>query len=1323
MSSLGIIVYAAKTKKWFFGRQYQSHIQKITDKVNKALEDVMGETVTDTLSLARDGNTRKLFVAYALGEDTRKYIAEFQNKQMGMAYASKILIVDQKGKILLSTLDQESETKKVSQEFLQVLKEHFIIHKNRPYILFKSDKKEFIVSERFPEEADAADNLGYVLVFYNTQKILSALPDISLAGTKNNQIFLTSKKYSDQQVTAVMNRLSTQPAGTHNKEKDFLVRLRINGIVAAFDLNSQPYRPWLAVLMVLLNLSLLGLVIFTLINAYKTETVPQTFTPDPEFMAIDNPDRYSVDPIENTKAYYAQPEKYEIKNLVNDIEQGKSYSRQNGSQGIEDMIMNSDQDFTSMPDMFLDDELSGTDKPTQDNILDEDFIPADSSFEFDGIDDEDEIGLDDFKQEIGQESDIEDQFSSENSDNEEIAGGFDFDSVDTDAALGLESGSGEMDFGDIEDDELSLNRNLESTEMELPDLDSLDSETAAFNEELSREEEFEEVGIEDSGLSMDDAMPGLTDFDSLDEELNGNPENIDDLQNASFEDSSDIWDMDPLDSDKGLEDIESEFDKAFEQELGLVKQSNDEVIMESLESDVFADDDIQEKRDHLWETPTDNDELKVAAQTYDELDLPEGGDEAIELDEFPVHYDTPDISETDNETALFAQQDRILQGVDESPFDENGLGPVIVKPSSQDSTDELLESPFDLEEVEENDFNVTEASGMEEEIPMSGDVFDSISDEILETESVELPQFEDNVIASEKELEDISSTIADEISSLDESDLLQDLDNTFESESSETGFAEQSSEEDSALSELEDMDNIEDIDMTEIMNGLENDIVEVGEVSEESLLEKESYDVTGEELINDKPETLIEDISGLDLDIPDDLSSIDEITESELSDLDLPEISEFSDGDSDEIMEISSPPEDLESDDMIQSLAIDDDELPDLEDIPEIMDLDEEMTLIDTSEQEDEVQDILSDEDSAVIDDLDIDSLISSVPEIRGEAEDDEEISLSMEELSNLTEDEALSESEDLSENNIDLDELISSVPEVVGMSEDAEDISLSMEELSDLDVSGEMGTIQTDELMDIDEIELSDDFNLDISETIDAQDTLEASEDSLKNPGGDNTESTLEDLDIDNLVSSISNPAPIDEDEDISLQLEDLDSLDLDSEEDSTSNQDLDELTENLEGSEFSEINFSDIFNEPPVKLSTISSVEEYANVAQDLAKNSLKMSKVAVLKKEGETFNPVLNDGFSENISFSLNDPLLERFINNKKSIDIRGELSNTRYLKERMSVEDLSQLAELLVVPIISDKEVNGIALFGRNKGDVEPTNFQKSELHNLGFLQEI
>ncbi|MGC8764302.1 MAG: hypothetical protein ACP5QT_00230 [Brevinematia bacterium] len=151
-------------------------------------------------------------------------------------------------------------------------------------------------------------------------------------------------------------------------------------------------------------------------------------------------------------------------------------------------------------------------------------------------------------------------------------------------------------------------------------------------------------------------------------------------------------------------------------------------------------------------------------------------------------------------------------------------------------------------------------------------------------------------------------------------------------------------------------------------------------------------------------------------------------------------------------------------------------------------------------------------------------------------------------------------------------------------------------------------------------------------------------------------------------------------------------------------------------------EIDLKNEMAEPPQKTSTIATVEDYGSVALDLSKNNLGISRVMILKRENSHFIPVIQEGFkSSEVSFDIDDPLIKLFFSKGKCVDIKGNLKS-RYLSSKFLETDLNEIEELFIMPIIKKNEIVGVAFYGRESGVPEATNFQKSELFNMGYLQE-
>ncbi len=144
---------------------------------------------------------------------------------------------------------------------------------------------------------------------------------------------------------------------------------------------------------------------------------------------------------------------------------------------------------------------------------------------------------------------------------------------------------------------------------------------------------------------------------------------------------------------------------------------------------------------------------------------------------------------------------------------------------------------------------------------------------------------------------------------------------------------------------------------------------------------------------------------------------------------------------------------------------------------------------------------------------------------------------------------------------------------------------------------------------------------------------------------------------------------------------------------------------------------------SEPPQKLSTIYTVEDYGKVAVDLAKNSLNINRILIMKREGEKFRPIQSSGYKNGeIKMQADDPVITLFLSKLKGLDIKGNLSASRYLNERFDPADLNNINEIFIVPVVKKENVVGIAVYAKNKEIKEPTHYQKAELFNMSFLQE-
>ncbi|NPV01885.1 MAG: hypothetical protein HPY53_10945 [Brevinematales bacterium] len=333
-----------------------------------------------------------------------------------------------------------------------------------------------------------------------------------------------------------------------------------------------------------------------------------------------------------------------------------------------------------------------------------------------------------------------------------------------------------------------------------------------------------------------------------------------------------------------------------------------------------------------------------------------------------------------------------------------------------------------------------------------------------------------------------------------------------------------------------------------------------------------------------------------------------------------------------------------------------------------------------------------------------------------------------------------------------DIDSMIADVPDTQAADDD-DSITLDMNELAAIDVemaddNGPVEPMMEDNLVEVEEPLDVPEF--DMGESQDEQGTFDEPM-MTEQPKMDNESSfdlpegqEIPEFDLDAMIMDVPSAETASEDDDsITLDMSELSAIDLDLEEEapapeasetipefpvepSGSIQEIEsptELTSSVQDIEpHKPIDFNKVFMEPPVKISTIGHVESYADVAMDLAANNLNFGKISVVKKSGEEFGELMNQGFKNEMSFSMDDPIYIKYLSRKKSVDIRGDLTKAKYLTDRFDIDDLAALEEIMIVPVIKGDEIKGIGVYGREKGKKEPTHFQKSELYNLGFLQE-
>lgn len=144
----------------------------------------------------------------------------------------------------------------------------------------------------------------------------------------------------------------------------------------------------------------------------------------------------------------------------------------------------------------------------------------------------------------------------------------------------------------------------------------------------------------------------------------------------------------------------------------------------------------------------------------------------------------------------------------------------------------------------------------------------------------------------------------------------------------------------------------------------------------------------------------------------------------------------------------------------------------------------------------------------------------------------------------------------------------------------------------------------------------------------------------------------------------------------------------------------------------------------EPPQKTSSILSVEDFGKIAVELAKKSLNVDKILILEKKDDRYIPIIKEGIDPSAGFKImaNDPIFTMFLSGGKGIDIKGNMSRTRYFNERFDPKDIEGIDEIFITPIIKNREITGMAIYLKAAGIPDSTHYQKSELLNLSFLQD-
>lgn len=932
----------------------------------------------------------------------------------------------------------------------------------------------------------------------------------------------------------------------------------------------------------------------------------------------------------------------------------------------------------------------------------------------------------------------------------------DFDSIDEVPAVET------IDDQDLGLDEIDLDGSVLDELSE--DIDDFDlSDDLIENEIDDLEDSIVEVG-EDQSLPLEEEVnlvedqPAEIDFESepelsLDDDLEGFVGLVPDLPDESDEEDEDIsLNLDQLDSLEVSDETEVP-------EVGL----DDELDQIQFDEEIVATEDdlsLSLEDDSSLEEPTDETAAEGSTELHPEDEVRFDISEEFEPMELDENLDSEVFSEPLSELPDFDQtesnEDNLQSGFEADEFD---LAPTDIEDSDPVLSDESLEELEDLvpdlpdETGDEDDISLDMGQLESIEIDEEAQTIDEIpviqaeeadepepilSEETLDEELIspaDVTNFSDESLSDTQSEDSSESLIQNEnfILEVDESEDAPEIsDPAFDSVDSLTGTPEINEE----ISFDEPAEN--DFDPDGIMD-LEALIPDVPDLSDDD----ENITLALEELDSLEIETEEEGTENLD-----DISEIEELSEgiglSESMDVPQLNLGDIDNIELEEVEDLDSLIPDTEESNDVSPLS---DELPeeelDMDTFDEISSLTDDSELVNTIGALDE----MDDEVAAEIEEAQDEELI----------EIDEDV-IFPEDESAFVENSYIEGNEDLEsvamegEDLFNIDDIMNEIPSVDEMNDDDESISLDMDQLESLVLDDEVNLDDSENPLPMpengSEIEnteqpelnfdrtLDEDFDLDEELQFDETMLLEEEPELEKSVTGSGEEPPFEldgkypvaDEEIEGLTEemavinvetdSASRIIPAVEADDTQFELEPQ-PLTPDEgifEEDTISGE-----IETMEAKQDVDIDFAKIFDEPPVKLSTIDNVEAYADVAIDLAKNSLNIGSVAILKKLDGAYTPILNEGFSSSIEFGENDPLVTKFLNQKKSVDIRGDLKKTSYLKNLLGEEMVEELEEVLIVPVVSGDDIAGIAVYGRHRETNEPTSFQKSELHNLGFLQ--
>ena len=670
-------------------------------------------------------------------------------------------------------------------------------------------------------------------------------------------------------------------------------------------------------------------------------------------------------------------------------------------------------------------------------------------------------------------------------------------------------------------------------------------------------------------------------------------------------------------------------------------------------------------------------EMEETSVDLGEIQASDEGD--FDLDAIMNKVPDAGIAEDDDDSITLDLND--LDGIDLEDTTSEAAPPL-----------EMEETPVDIGEIpgaSDEDFDLDAIMNKVPDAGITEDDDDSITLDLNDLNGIEL----------DETIEEITPHMQTE-SEMETTDGEFDLDAIMNKVPDAGSNAE---DDDSITLDLNDLDGIELDESSMEMEETPTDIREIptptdGDFDLDAIINK----VPGTEAIDDDDDSItldLNELNGIELD-----DTIEEITPQmqkentaiDLQEMELPMNEDF---DLDAIM--NKVPDAGSADDDDDSITLD---LNDLDGI----ELDETIETAPQMEMEETPVDI-GEISPPTGESFDLDAIMNKVPSAEAMDDGDDSITLDLNDLDGIELDdtvEAAPQMEmeetpvDIGEipgatEDFDLDSIMNKVPTATPIEDEDENITLDQNELEglDLDFSAEdeiiTVNIENDEI-DSNEPELSEEEqNIKLEKKLLSEDTVH-----------NNIHHTEEEKEVPIDMNALETMTNRVEQEETPVEIE--------------------AVAEKPKKAE--PIDFAKLFMEPPVKISTIDNVEAYTEAAVDLATNNLNLSKIVVLKRDHDTFTPFKKYGFEKEINMTVNDPIFQKYLSQKKTLDIRGDLTKPHYLAERFSQKDLKALEEIMIVPIVKGNEVLGVAFYGRENGIEEPTSFKKSELHNLGFLQE-